>query len=97
MTQLDNLDAVHAVAKRNKIVTPYSSMLVLVNDRQRELLRQAEAAADRFDREVEDGQDELTDPNNPLNAVAVPEPGSVVGMVGMAIGLVLLKRKSAKG
>ncbi|MEM8613248.1 MAG: TIGR02921 family PEP-CTERM protein, partial [Cyanobacteria bacterium P01_H01_bin.105] len=94
MTQLENLDGVHAVAKRTQIVTPYSSMIVLVNDRQRELLRQAEAAADRFDREVEDGQDELTDPANPLNAVSVPEPGAVVGMGVVAAGLVLLKRKA---
>lgn len=93
MTQLENLDGVHAVAKRTQIVTPYSSMLVLVNDRQRELLRQAEAAADRFDREVEDGQDELTDPSNPLNSVSVPEPGFVLGMGAMAIGLMVLKRK----
>ncbi|MEM7065596.1 MAG: TIGR02921 family PEP-CTERM protein [Cyanobacteria bacterium P01_B01_bin.77] len=95
MTQLENLDGVHAVAKRTQIVTPYSSMLVLVNDRQRELLRQAEAAADRFDRDVEDGQDELTDPFNPLNSVSVPEPGFVLGMGAMAIGLMVLKRKSA--
>ena len=95
MTQLENLDGVHAVAKRTQIVTPYSSMLVLVNDRQRELLRQAEAAADRFDREVEDGQDALTDPANPLNSVSVPEPGSMVGMGVMAIGLMLLKRKKS--
>ncbi|MBE9070310.1 TIGR02921 family PEP-CTERM protein [Leptolyngbya cf. ectocarpi LEGE 11479] len=93
MTQLENLDGVHAVAKRTQIVTPYSSMLVLVNDRQRELLRQAEAAADRFDREVEDGQDELTDPFNPLNSVSVPEPGFALGMGAMAIGLMVLKRK----
>ncbi|EKU98398.1 PEP-CTERM putative exosortase interaction domain-containing protein [Leptolyngbya sp. PCC 7375] len=95
MTQLENLDGVHAVAKRTQIVTPYSSMLVLVNDRQRELLRQAEAAADRFDREVEDGQDDLTDPSNPLNSVSVPEPGSVVGMGIIAAGLILLKRKQS--
>ena len=95
MTQLENLDGVHAVAKRTQIVTPYSSMLVLVNDRQRELLRQAEAAADRFDREVEDGQDALTDPANPLNSVSVPEPGSMIGMGVMAIGLMLLKRKKS--
>ena len=94
MTQLENLDGVHAMAKRTQIVTPYSSMLVLVNDRQRELLRQAEAAADRFDREVEDGQDDLTDPANPLNSVSVPEPGSMVGMGVMVIGLMLLKKKS---
>lgn len=95
MTQLENLDGVHAVAKRTQIVTPYSSMLVLVNDRQRELLRQAEAAADRYDREVEDGQDELSDPFNPLNSVSVPEPGFVLGMGAMAIGLMVLKRKSS--
>ncbi|NEQ53038.1 MAG: TIGR02921 family PEP-CTERM protein [Leptolyngbya sp. SIO3F4] len=93
MTQLENLDAVHAIAKRTQIVTPYSSMLVLVNDRQRELLRRAEAAADRFEREVEDGQDELTDPNNPLNSVSVPEPGSIIGIGFIAGGLLLLKRK----
>ena len=93
MTQLENLDGVHAVAKRAEIVTPYSSMLVLVNERQRELLRRAEAMADRFDREVEDGQDELTDPNNPLNAVAVPEPGFMVGLGTMAVGLMVVKRK----
>ena len=95
MTQLENLDEVHAVAKRTQIVTPYSSMLVLVNDRQRELLRQAEAAADRFDREVEDGQDALSDPSNPLNSVSVPEPGSVIGMAAIAAGLILLKRKQS--
>ncbi|ESA35927.1 pep-cterm family integral membrane protein [Leptolyngbya sp. Heron Island J] len=95
MTQIENLDAVHAVAKRTQIVTPYSSMLVLVNDRQRELLRQAEAAADRFDREVEDGQDALSDPSNPLNSVSVPEPGSVIGMAAIAAGLILLKRKQS--
>ncbi|MBX2865013.1 MAG: TIGR02921 family PEP-CTERM protein [Leptolyngbyaceae cyanobacterium MAG.088] len=96
MTTLENLDAVHAVAKRAEIVTPYSSMLVLVNERQRELLKQAEAAADRFDREVEDGQNELSDPNNPLNAVAVPEPGIMVGMGAMAVSLLVLKRKPSK-
>ncbi|MEM1252535.1 MAG: TIGR02921 family PEP-CTERM protein [Cyanobacteria bacterium P01_H01_bin.21] len=97
MTQLANLDGVHAIAKRTQIVTPYSSMLVLVNDRQRELLRQAEAADDRFDREVEDGQDDLSDPSNPLNSVSVPEPGSVIAMGAIAAGLILLKRKRKIG
>ncbi|MBE9179087.1 TIGR02921 family PEP-CTERM protein [Oculatella sp. LEGE 06141] len=95
MTQLETLDQVHAIAKSTEIVTPYSSMLVLVNDRQRELLKQAEASSDRFNREIESGNDELTQPNNPLNAVAVPEPGNVVGMGALAIGfLVFAKRRS---
>ena len=92
MTAIENLDGVHAIAKRTGIVTPYSSMLVLVNDRQRQLLAEAEANADRFDREVETGQDDLTDPNNPLNAVAVPEPGLVLGLLTTAATLVGLKR-----
>ncbi len=93
LTQLAELDAVHAIAKSTEIVTPYSSMLVLVNDRQRELLRQAEAGDDRFNRTVEDGQENLTQPNNPLNAVAVPEPGTVVGMGIVAIALLVLKKR----
>ncbi|WP_246844638.1 TIGR02921 family PEP-CTERM protein [Hydrocoleum sp. CS-953] len=84
---LDELDAIHAIAKTYKIVTPYSSMIVLVNDEQREALKRAEAAADRFNRKVEDGKEQLTDPNNPLDAASVPEPGMILGMVVMGIGL----------
>jgi putative PEP-CTERM system integral membrane protein len=93
MTQLAELDAVHTLAKSTEIVTPYSSMLVLVNDRQRELLAQAEVSGDRFEREVEDGLDELTQPNNPLNVATVPEPGNIVGMGVVAIALLLFTKK----
>ena len=89
------LDAVHAIAKRTGIVTPYSSMLVLVDERQREALKAAEAGADRFEREVENGQDELTDPGSPLTA-SVPEPGQVLSLMVGAIALVLLKRHREK-
>ncbi|MGB3669144.1 MAG: TIGR02921 family PEP-CTERM protein [Phormidesmis sp.] len=94
-TQVAALDAVHAIAKRTSIVTPYSSMLVLVDERQRELLRAAEAGEDRFEREVEDGQNDLTNPGNALTT-SVPEPGQVVGIVIMAIALITLKRKSVR-
>ena len=91
MTQVSALDSVHAVAKQTGVVTPYSSMLVLVDERQREALRQAEADDDRFEREVEDGTDDLTTPGNPMS---VPEPGQVLSLMAGAIALVLLKRKS---
>ncbi|NES78435.1 MAG: TIGR02921 family PEP-CTERM protein [Okeania sp. SIO1H4] len=91
---LEELDAIHAIAKTYKIVTPYSSMIVLVNDEQREALKRAEAAADRFNRKVEDGKEQLTDPNNPLDAASVPEPGMVLGMVAMGIGLWVSQNKS---
>jgi putative PEP-CTERM system integral membrane protein len=97
LTQLAALDEVHAIARSTSIVTPYSSMLVLVNDRQRELLRQAEASGDRFNREVESGQETLNQPANALNVATVPEPGSVIGLGGIAIALlVFAKRRPIK-
>ncbi len=87
------LDGVHAIAKRTGIVTPYSSMLVLVDERQKEALKEAEARSDRFDREVENGQDELTDPGNPL-ATSIPEPSQVLSILVGAIALIFLKRRS---
>ncbi|NJO66229.1 MAG: PEP-CTERM sorting domain-containing protein [Leptolyngbyaceae cyanobacterium RM1_405_57] len=93
MSQLAELDAIHTLAKGTEIVTPYSSMLVLVNDRQRELLAQAEVSGDRFEREVEDGLDELTQPNNPLNVATVPEPGNVIGIGVVAIALLLFTKR----
>jgi len=70
---LDTLDAVHAVAVRHRIVTPYSSMLVLVDDEQRRRLAELEAQADRFQREATRAN--ATAPGNDLFDVsAVPEP-----------------------
>jgi len=92
---LETLDAVHAIAQRTGIVTPYSSMLVLVDERQREALKAAEAGADRFEREVENGQDALTNPGNPLTA-SVPEPSQVLSLMVGAIALILLRRRSVR-
>ncbi len=96
VTQLAELDGLHAIAKRTEIVTPYSSMLVLVNDRQREALAEAEGSADRFAREAETGEDTLTDPGNPLNVPAVPETESIFGIVlaGGALLWVLRRQRS---
>ena len=62
-------------------------MLVLVNDRQREALKAAENDLDRFEREVEDGEDVLTNPGDPLNA-SVAEPGTALAI--LLIGGILL-------
>jgi putative PEP-CTERM system integral membrane protein len=70
--QVAELDAIHAIAKEQGIVTPYSSMIVLVNDQQRRELKDAENAADRFNREVEDQQ--LKAPNGVGEISGVPEP-----------------------
>lgn len=85
--QPQEFDAIHAVAKQYDLVTPYSSMLVLVNNAQRQQLKQAEQRSDRFQREVEDQQ--LPQPSN-LNppVSAVPEPAEwlllVAGIIVLA-------------
>ncbi|MDX2098620.1 MAG: TIGR02921 family PEP-CTERM protein [Leptolyngbyaceae cyanobacterium bins.59] len=86
------LDAMHTIAKSYKIVTPYSSMLVLVNDQQREELKKAEARKDRFDREVEKGSENLSNPLQPMTVSGVPEPEEWLLMIVGAIGLVVAVR-----
>lgn len=100
VTQVAELDGLHEIAQRTEIVTPYSSMLVLVNDRQREALKAAEGAVDRFAREIESGEDTLTDPGNPLNVQVVPETGSLLGIVvggGSLLWLLRWSRKAQAG
>ncbi len=93
-TSLGELDAIHTVAKTYDIVTPYSSMIVLVNDEQRELLKQAEARDDRFDREIETGQEDLNQPFTPLEVSGVPEPDEwmLIG-IGVIALLILYQRQ----
>lgn len=83
--QAKDLDQIHTIAKQQSIVTPYSSMIVLVNQRQREALKQAEADANRFNRTIEDQQ--LPQPS-PLNQVSgVPEPAEWLLLLVGAIAL----------
>lgn len=91
---LTKLDGIHALAKQYGIVTPYSSMIVLVNDQQREALKKAEARIDRFDREVETGSEALTKPSDPFSVPAVPEPKLVIFFSMGAVGLMFWYRSS---
>ena len=87
-----NLDGIHQVAKASQIVTPYSSMIVLVNDQQKNDLKQAEKESDRFKREIEDKQ--MPTFNNPLAVSAVPEPAEWMLIIVIAIALgIIIKRK----
>ena len=92
------LDAIHQIAKTNNIVTPYSSMIVLVNDRQREQLKATEAQADRFEREIETGIEQLNTPFNPFSSSevsGVPEPDFwiLLGIVALALLVVFQRQK----
>lgn len=95
--KLDNLDNIHSYAKKNGIITHYSSMLVLVNDRQKEALKKAEQADDRFDRETETGKQDTSFPDNPLAVTAVPEPEewALLAIIGVILSIAIIRRRRA--
>ncbi|MDD1443886.1 TIGR02921 family PEP-CTERM protein, partial [Dolichospermum sp. ST_sed3] len=76
MNNIENIDKIHNLCKTYSIVSQYSSMIVLVDDRQKKLLKEAESKSDRFDREVETGKENMTKPFNPFKSSVngVPEP-----------------------
>lgn len=72
LDQLHTLDYLHALAIEHSLVSPYSSMIVLVNTEQQKLLDQLEKRSDRFQREYEEVGE--TVPQNPFTVTGVPEP-----------------------
>jgi hypothetical protein len=96
INQLDTLDALHALATEYGIVTPYSSMIVLVEASQQQLLDKLANLEDRYQREVESLGD--TAPSTPLPLAGVPEPHEwlLMGLAaGMLVYLVYTKRRQA--
>jgi putative PEP-CTERM system integral membrane protein len=83
LDQLNNLDQLHEIAINHSIVTPYSSMIVLVNQQQEKLLDALETRDDRFQREYEDVGETI--PENTL-ITGVPEPEEWL-LLALAIGM----------
>jgi putative PEP-CTERM system integral membrane protein len=69
---VETLDGIHALAVDAEIVTPYSSMIVLVTEDQQRLLDRLEKQSDRFDRELEAIGD--TEGERAPVVTGVPEP-----------------------
>lgn len=92
---LSSLDAIHTIAKTYDIVTPYSSMIVLVNERQEQALKEAEAKSDRFDREVESGNEQLSKPSDPMTVSGVPEPEEwmLLGVMAVALWFIVQRQR----
>lgn len=91
------LDQAHALARRHGVVTPYSSMIVLIDDRQRQALKEAEAKADRFQREVESGEKALPTPPGggfgDLTGAPEPEEWALIGLTAAGLGYVAWRRR----
>jgi putative PEP-CTERM system integral membrane protein len=84
LAQMETLDRLQAIAVEHSIVTPYSSMLVLVNEPQKNQLERLEAQDDRFQREGEAAGE--TSPASPFNVTGVPEPGEWL-LLGLAAAM----------
>jgi hypothetical protein len=72
LTQISKLDQLNAIAVTQNIVTPYSSMIVLINKFQQLTLDQLEEQADRYQREAETVGETST--ASPFQVTGVPEP-----------------------
>ncbi len=84
ITDLAMLDHLHQLAQTYSLVTPYSSMLVLVNPRQEQRLEDLENQEDRFAREGEAVGETLS----PFQVTGVPEPHEWL-LIGLAVAMLL--------
>jgi putative PEP-CTERM system integral membrane protein len=94
--QLETLDYLHSLATQYGIVTPYSSMIVLVDFLQQDLLNRFNQMEDRYEREVEALGE--TAPASPVPLAGVPEPHEWL-LMGLAAAILIYyvytKRKPA--
>ncbi len=93
LDQLSSLDALHAIATERAIVTPYSSMIVLVDARQHRRLDGLEADPGRFERELEAVGETA---EAPVAVTGVPEPEEWA-LLALAAVLLLWSRRGGLG
>lgn len=97
LSENKNLDLIHKIAVKNSIVTPYSSMIVLVDEEQWKRLKEAEQSEDRFNRTNENGKDQLTKPFGfgLMEATGTPEPHEwvLIILAGMVLIYTVYQRK----
>lgn len=86
LAELETLDQLHAIAIDQGIVTPFSSMIVLVEARQERLLERLENQNDRFEREYEDVGETAQLPA--MSVTGVPEPEEWL-LIGLAAGMLV--------
>jgi putative PEP-CTERM system integral membrane protein len=92
ISQLDTLDQLQALAKEYSIVTPYSSMIVLVTPRQQLLLDRLSQSSDRYQREYEDIKNTVPSTPTPLTGVPEPQEWLLMSLAGVLLVWYTAKR-----
>jgi putative PEP-CTERM system integral membrane protein len=95
LSQVSTLDNLHALAQEYSIVTPYSSMIVLVNLEQQRLLDHLAEGSDRYEREFEQLKDTVPSTNTPLTGVPEPHEWLLIGLAVIMLLLYASRRKLA--
>jgi len=93
LSDLQTLDNLHSLAQGQSIVTPYSSMIVLVTPRQEELLRGLSKLDDRYQREVESLGETTPATQIPLSGVPEPEEWLLIGTSLILLAYLLHARR----
>lgn len=90
--KVEALNQAHELAIQNGIVTLFSSMIVLVNDRQQKALDEAEAKSNKFERKTETGIEALQGMVGSISATPEPHEWILFGLVLVALMMFLRKR-----
>jgi putative PEP-CTERM system integral membrane protein len=93
LDDLKMLDQLHAIASAESIITPYSSMIVLVNPEQEKLLRSLSQKDDRYQREVEDLGETTPATQMALTGVPEPEEWLLIAAAALLLAYTLLTRR----
>lgn len=96
LEQLAVLDQLHTLAHQAGIVTPYSSMIVLVNQAQRRQLAEDSSQADRFEREYEEAAETTAPEQPPLTGVPEPEEWLLLGLAAAFLAIYAYRLRLAK-
>ena len=95
LDDLETLDQLHALAQEYGIVTPYSSMIVLVDNRQQFMLDNLSELEDRYSREQEAIGE--TTPSTTARLTGVPEPEEwlLLGLAAVLLAWYVLRPRFA--
>lgn len=97
-SQTEHLDGLHHLAKKNSVVSPFSSMIVLVNKRQEEELEKLSKEKDRFKRDIDQGKKSIVKGNDLFSVSSVPEPEewALIIVVMFILSAVSYKKRQEK-
>jgi hypothetical protein len=94
---LGAFNALHEIAVQRGIVTLCSSMLVLVNDAQKQRLAEAEKRGDRFERELEQVGETVPEGYQTVAEAPEPEEWLLIAVAAGLLGWYVWRRRFTPG